>query len=384
MDGSELNLLYISNGYTTHDRHFLQLFRGAGWDVSHLRLLGGQLDHRAVPEGVQSIPWIGDRLALRSPFDYGRRWKSLGKILDKVKPDVVLAGPVPTSAFLVALTDFRPFVAMCWGSDLLVDARKSRGARQAARYALKRAAGAFGDCNAVAEAIRSLAPIPDDRLLTFPWGIDLKRFGPGPSRLDMRAQLGWERNPIFLCTRTWEPVYAIDVLVRAFGAVYQQHSKARLMLLGDGSEAAKIQGLIDELGLRSVVHAPGRVSYELLPDYFRIADVYVSSTLSDGTSISLLEAMACGLPVVVTEAYGNLEWVTPGRNGFLAKPGDADSLVVALNSLLDMSPEQRAEIGRANTATAQARANWDANSPRLIDLLRSASKRTSVKTCPRL
>ena len=79
--------------------------------------------------------------------------------------------------------------------------------------------------------------------------------------------------------------------------------------------------LIHQLGLASFIHAPGRVNNDLLPQYLCLANLYLSSALSDGTSVSLLEAMACGLPVVVTKGYGNLEWVTPQQNGWLVEAG---------------------------------------------------------------
>lgn len=214
----------------------------------------------------------------------------------------------------------------------------------------------------------------DDQLLAFPWGIDVGRFSPGKSALDVRQRLGWTRNPVFLSTRTWEPIYAIDVLVKAFAMARAHRPEARLILLGDGSLAPEVNALIDVLGIREHVHAPGRVGYDCLPEYFRLADCYVSSALSDGTSVSLLEAMACGLPAIVTEGYGNLEWVVPGVNGWLAEPGNAEALAGALLRALDCDPARRAAIREANVATIRARADWNKNSPRLLHLIEKAGR----------
>ena len=131
---------------------------------------------------------------------------------------------------------------------------------------------------------------------------------------------------------------------------------------------AFIGQMIGDLGLGDLVHAPGRASYDLLPDYFRSADAYVSAAVSDGTSISLLEAMACGLPVVVSNSFGNLEWVREGVNGALAAPGDVDSLSAAMLSVV-ADPHEVARIREANIATARSRANWDANFPDLVTLV---------------
>ncbi|MEO5589675.1 MAG: glycosyltransferase, partial [Gemmatimonadaceae bacterium] len=234
---------------------------------------------------------------------------------------------------------------------------------------------AFGDCRAVREAVKRHSALDDSDIVTFPWGIDLGRFHPGTSTsTSIRAELGWENAEVFLSTRTWERVYAIDVLIEAFAAVCRQRPDSRLMLLGDGSLHDEVMGLIDKLELQRVVHAPGRMGSETIPDYFRMADVYVSSALSDGTSVSLLEAMASGLPVVVSDSYGNLEWVTPGVNGELAAPGDAAALARAMLDVVSI-PGVRTAMGLRNIEVARERANWDRNFPELAAAVERVARR---------
>lgn len=372
MGGPYLNLLYFSRGYTTHDRRYLQSFVDSGYRVSYLRLLGERLDNRPLPEGVCPIAWLGDARPLDTLVDYFVRYAALRRIVAELHPQVVLAGPIQTSAFLVALTAYSPLVTMSWGSDLLVDASRNVWMRHITRYTLHRSAGVLGDCQAVRDKIHAFAPLADNLIVTLPWGIDLERFAPGSSALSLRQDLGWIDKPVLISTRTWEPIYAIDVLVRAFARVHERHPKARLLLLGDGSQAPMICHLISQLNLTDCIHAPGRISYELLPEYFRMADVYVSSALSDGTSISLLEAMACGLPVVATNSHGNLEWVKPGENGWLVVPGDYVSLADALDEALT-HPSRLTKMKQANSASARAKADWNRNFPQLLQLLQQVA-----------
>jgi glycosyltransferase involved in cell wall biosynthesis len=295
------------------------------------------------------------------------------EILSDVRPDVVIAGPVQTGAFLAALARATPLVTISWGTDLLVDADASPRSRFITRFTLDNSAGVFGDCRAVREAVHRHSSLADDRIVTFPWGIDLKRFHPGPSALPLRTDLSWGSNDVFIATRSWEPLYAVDVLVRAFALVRQRRPSARLILLGDGSLEARIRQLIRDLGLQQFIHAPGRAPYESLPDYFRSADAYVSAAVSDGTSISLLEAMACGLPVVVSNSFGNLEWVREGMNGALAAPGDIESLAAAMLRVVSR-PDEAARMREANISTAQQHANWDENFPRLVKLVETLAR----------
>ncbi len=363
-----MKLLYFSRGYTTHDRRFLQSFVDSGLEVSYLRLIDERLDLRSLPKGVHDLSWVGEHLPLDSFPDYYHRYAALRQVLADIQPSAVVAGPVQTSAFLVSLTQYRPLIAMSWGSDLLVDATRNFRMGQRTRYTLNRSAGALGDCQAVREKIHSFTEMSDENIVTFPWGIDLQQFTPGPSALGLRERLNWERNPVLISTRTWEPLYSIDVLVNAFALLRERHPEVRLILLGDGSESKKIGKLISELQLNDFIHAPGRVGYELLPDYFRAADVYVSSALSDGTSISLLEAMASGLPVVVTDSFGNKEWVKTGENGWLFSPGDPSSMARALEEVLS-DPLRLQKMKTANVGVARSGANWNENFPQLVNLI---------------
>ncbi|HUQ47271.1 MAG TPA: glycosyltransferase family 4 protein [Gemmatimonadaceae bacterium] len=364
MDGRRLNVLYVSRGYTTHDRRFLGSFARAGWSPTHLPMMDERLDSRPLPDGVKQMSW-GNNKWPDSAEDMASRVEHLRGVLREMRPDVVIAGPIQHGSLIAAQAGAVPLVSVSWGTDLLVDADASLESQKATREALGASALVFGDCRAVREAVKAHGGPDDDHIVTFPWGIDLDRYHAGPSSLGIRADLGWQDAAVFISTRTWEPVYAIDVLLDAFAALHQERDSVRLVLLGDGSLAPQIRAQIDELGIRDLVHAPGRVPQSDLPEWFRMADAYVSSALSDGTSISLLEAMATGLPVVVSESFGNLEWVEQGVNGALAKPGSADSLSKAMRLVIE-DPSKSAGMSSTNIETAMAKANWDNNFPALV------------------
>ena len=335
-----------------------------GWNTNYLPLLDERLEYSPLPDGVTRLDWDSEAHEPLTSADWKDREQNLRRILSDVRPDVVIAGPIQSAAYLAALAGAPRLVAVSWGTDILVDADRTPEMQRVTAETLARSAAAFGDCRAVREAIKRHSTLKDQEIVTFPWGIDLDRFSPGESSLDLRQRMGWNGNEIYISTRTWEPVYAVDVLIEAFAIVHGENPEARLALLGDGSQEDAIRASIHEHNLESVVHAPGRVSHTLLPDYFRTANVYVSSALSDGTSVSLLEAMATGLPVVVSDSYGNLEWVEPGTNGELARPGDPESLADAM-LVVASDPMNVARMRAANIAVARSRADWSRNFPLL-------------------
>lgn len=371
-DRAPLRVFYVSEAYTPHDCRFLSAFDRAGFQVTYLNLTSAVMDRRSLPSSIRNVVWT--RWPLRSLSQVVAAVGTLRRVMKGMAPDVALVGPVHTAAFLVALSGFRPFIAMSWGSDLLVTCQRNRWAGWAARYALCHASGAFGDCLAVRTRFSLTTPLPDTQIVTFPWGVDLKQFSPGPPTLDLRRRLGWLDSPVIICTRSWEVLHAVETVIKAFSRLRQTHPAARLVLVGDGSRAPVIHALIRSEGLQDHVHVAGRVGNDSIADYYRLADLYVSAALSDGSSVSLIEAMACGLPVVVTSAYGNLEWVRSGENGWLVSPGDSEALLKAMDEALSC-PQLCMRMREANRAITLAKANWDGNLPRLFDLMRSVARK---------
>ena len=360
-----MRVLYLSRTYTTHDRRFLTAI-GAEHEAVFARLEddGVAYETRPLPPGVREVEWEGGRGPVSGYDALLRLAPGLERVLAEVAPDVVHAGPVPTGAFLAALAGAGspggpPLVAMSWGSDLLVDAERDPAVRWAARYALQRAGRFVCDATAVRLAAQNIGGVADAHVVQFPWGIDTERFQPGPDAAGVRAGLGWEDATVVISTRSWAPIYGVDVAVRAFAQAYRERPDLRLLLVGDGPLADEIDAVIQEEGVGEVVHRPGRVGQDRLPELFRAADLYLSCAESDGTSISLLEAMGTGLPVVVTDAPGNREWVREGA-GRLAPAGDVHAFARALAAAPADGTAER------NRQSVLDRAEWAENVGRLI------------------
>lgn len=364
-----MRILYFSRDYTIHDRRFLSKIADSGHDVFFLRLEddGHNYEKRRPPEGVQVVEWAGGREKADTPDDWLRLMPDFESVLDRIRPDIVQAGPVQSCGYMAALSGFHPFILVSWGSDILVHADRDEEWRRMTRFALERADMFLCDCDPVRKKAQQIFPFPDDRIIRFPWGIDLKMFSPGAGRVSIRGQLGWDDCFIILSTRSWEPIYSIDILLDAFRIAHSKNPALRLIMLGGGSLAPKVEQYIKENGLDNSVSRPGTVSQELSANYFRASDLYLSCALSDGTSISLLEAMATRLPAVVTDAPGNREWVRNGENGWLARAGDPASYAERIVRASRLNRSEIQKIGDNNRAAAESRADWDCNVQLLID-----------------
>lgn len=120
-----------------------------------------------------------------------------------------------------------------------------------------------------------------------------------------------------------------------------------LLLLGDGPERSNLEALSKQLGIAERVHFRGFVSEEEKFQLLTVADVFALTSLHEGFGLVYLEAMHCGLPVIAGRTGGQMDFLTEGETGYLAKTGDAESLASALQKMLD-EPERRAAMAENN------------------------------------
>ena len=195
------------------------------------------------------------------------------------------------------------------------------------------------------EILRLAPGLTDDRTKVTPIGVEVEAFESAVAAVRAAGEGGRLR---VVSTRHLEPLYDLETLVRAVPLVLREVPDAEFVVVGDGGQREELAGLAARLGVTDSVRFAGRVTRDVLPHYLACADVYVSTSLSDGTSISLLEAMACGLAVVVTDIPANRPWVVEGRNGCLFAAGDHEALARRLAALLrDEHLRQRlGKVGR--------------------------------------
>ena len=365
-----MRVLYFSDNSSGHNRRFLEKIASSGYEAWFLDSSRTQPLESWLPLGVR---WWQPRETFPSgtgPAEYRGFLPEFQRCVRELQPDVVQAGPIQSCAYAAALSGFHPLLVTSWGSDILLHAKRDQEWRDATVVALRGADGFFCDCNTVRRAALQFAAIPDSKIAQLPWGIRAGIFSPVgglPSSEKLKLEAG--TIPI-ISTRSWEPLYGTATLIEAFRIAYLRDSRLRLLLLNDGSEAGYIRDFIARHKLNKVVSTPGMVAAEDLPSWFRAAKGYISCTQSDGTSVSLLEAMATGLPVVLSDIPANREWVIAGENGALAPVGSPEEFAGKLLWVASLSPDERRTISQRNQKVVFERADWDGNFPRLLNLYR--------------
>lgn len=169
-------------------------------------------------------------------------------------------------------------------------------------------------------------------------------------------------QPTLLSSRNLEAHYNVSDTLRAFALIERQIPDARLIVAGDGSERARIRGLAVELGLKRVEFV-GAVPPDRMPELYDRADIFVNASLIDNMPLSIIEAFACGLAVVSSNAGGIPHIVTEGETGLLVPCGDYEALAANVIRLL-RDQTLAAELTRSARAACQqytwtaARSSW--------------------------
>lgn len=364
-----LKVIYFSTDYCTHDHRFLSAIREAGHQVYHLRLQANlrQVEDRPLPEGVEIIRWAGGR----RPF----RWRDLPllaldfrRVVTYLQPDLVHAGPIQTCGFVAALSGFRPLLTMSWGFDLMEDVHKNRWMERITHYVLRHSTFFTGDAFVTRDKAIAYGMNPS-RTAVFPWGVDISRFAPKVEK--PRTKIQNPKSFLLFCNRSWEPRYGVDVLAKAFVKVAGTDPNVSLMLMGGGSQGGRIRQILLSGGVLERVYFPGQISQTDLPRWYHMADLYISPSHIDGSSVSLMEALASGLPCLVSDIPANREWVSEGVNGWLFPDGDANALAEKILQVMAQR-KQFPAMSRAARAVAEERADWKKNAAKLFDAYQQA------------
>lgn len=149
--------------------------------------------------------------------------------------------------------------------------------------------------------------------------IDLSRFGPSDKR-----SIG--AGPHLIVTRHLEPIYDISTALRAFEKIRQRFPTAKLTVAGAGPERAALAQLVIRLGIENAVSFPGQIDNANIMELYSSADCFLNSSTVDNMPISILEALASGVPVVSTNAGGIPDLVKHGQTALLVPVGDHEAM----------------------------------------------------------
>ena len=334
----------MTDSRATHDC----VYSTSGWGIHDERWVSALLEVGLTPHVVSLGRDVPDALELRSA------------VLAAAEGGLpVLAGPLHTVTRPLADLPIR-LVGLSWGYDL----HDLDGSDLTWLTGL---AGLIVDSDAN-RGIAERAGLSGERITFLPWGVDLEAFPFHAPWIDA-FQLGVPPHAhLVLSLRAHEPIYRVGDIVEAFARVprrpglHEDFPDPYLIIGHSGSLTESLKARVRELGIAPRTRFIGSVpEHDLVPLLGRAA-CYVTASEVDGTSVTLLQAMACGTPVIASTTPGNLGWVDDGVTGYTFPTGDIDALAILLDRVNHHYPTDVVQRARA---LVERDADWHANLSRL-------------------
>jgi glycosyltransferase involved in cell wall biosynthesis len=348
-----MRIVFLADAKSYHTPRWVNYFVDAGHQCFLISLGVNRLVHALDQRfETKAEEFFFATKTLPNFLKYPLSWRKIKSIVDGIKPDLVNAHFVPSYGFIGALVKFHPLVISTWGSDVLISPGKSWLHKLRAEYILKKADLITTDAMVTAEAVYNLG-VEREKVAVSPMGVEKH----------LIARQDKQKKPyiLILSNRRLEPLYDVATLLKAIPLVMGKAKKdVKFVILGEGSRKSQLIHLTRELKIEDYLEFKGVVSRGKLIQYYRDSDIYISTSKSDSTSVSLLEAMNFGAIPIVTDIPGNREWIEDQENGFLFPTSDHKALAEKIIYTINEFAHWQA-FREKNEAIIKSRAVWEDN-----------------------
>jgi len=283
-------------------------------------------------------------------------------LLRRLRPQILHTHYAGGYGLLGSLTGFHPYVVSVWGSEVLQFPHSSPLHRALVKFNIARADYVCSTSRYMARLTQEYTA--HDVLLT-PFGVDCAQFnsdGGEAHHDDGAVTIG--------TVKALDPGYGIEHLIQAFAALRRRKlpHDLRLLIVGEGPERQRLERMARALAVNDVTEFTGWVPHTQVPEYLRRLSVYVAPSVQEESfGVAVLEASACGVPVVVSRVGGFPEVVQDRVTGFLVPPRDTVALAEVLEQLVT-SRELRDTMGAAGREFVLEHYAWDATARIVEDL----------------
>lgn len=301
-----MKICYVIDGNSIHIARIARHFYKLGHEIHIITHRNDLFDE---PYTIHQIPLNLDCGKL--PYQW--IWAALRPVIKKIaeiKPDILHGFYISNIPLYMIFGRAKRKILSGMGDDILIWPERDINIRR-----LETASIALADCITVESEVGVAAlkkiHVPDQKIYKIPWGIDR-------IRVSRRDRYNNNNNEISVVSiRNFETVYNIECLIKAIKILDLGYPKINYIIAGRGSKEHELKSLANDLGVSHKINFIGHLEHSDIFTLLKASDVYVSTSVSDGRSVSLLEAMACGCIPVVTDIPVNREIIQDGVNGYL-------------------------------------------------------------------
>jgi L-malate glycosyltransferase len=305
-------------------------------------------------EGPWKNPLLVTSFSLRNPLNLFKTVHAIRQSLKKIQPAFVHVHQANSFAWYtsIALRGLNiPWVLTVWGSDVLIAPHRSWWLKQMLLSNLNHAHAITADSKELCTQVNLMVRNKQKTILLANFGVAID-------------PLPLEKEKLIYSNRLHKPLYRIDRIIQAFNELHHKDPRWQLVIAASGEQTAYLKKMARSAEAADHIHFTGWINQSEQIEYYSKALLYVSLPESDGTSSSLLEAMACGCIPVVSDLPANREWIDDMVNGVLVAEDDPDFFGRALD--LD-----QCSVEQINREIIRNRGSRKVNAAKFIQLYQS-------------
>ncbi len=272
--------------------------------------------------------------------------KKLKKEIKSFSPDLIHAHYASSYGILAALCKFKPYYISIWGDDIVIR-KKNFLLKKLLKYSFKNSENLFSTSNIIDDHIKNEF---NCRTTIIPFGVDTNLFKP------IKAMKG---KPIKIgIIKSLEPYNGIEYLIDAFNILMKKKIlDVELKILGEGSNAKKLKKYVNNLGLNDHVIFEGQIKHTDIVPYYNELSIFACPSLRESFGVSVLEASACGLPVIANNIGGLKDIVVHGKTGYLIDTLNIKEFAFYLEKLI-LDNDLRKKMGKNGRNFTKEKYEW--------------------------
>lgn len=297
------------------------------------------------------------KLPFNSPHGYYLNTWHLRRLLQQIDPDILNTHYASGYGTLARISGFHPNLLSVWGSDVFdfpYESMMKKKIMQRNLSAADRIASTSHIMKKQTEAIYK----PDKEIAETPFGVDCEKLRP--------MEVSRDKTKIRIGTvKKMASKYGIATLIEAFAIVKNEYrGDIELVLVGGGPEEEDLKMLARKLDIGNHVEFVGPIPHDKVPEYLNSFDIYVALSINESFGVAIIEASACSVPVVVSDAGGLPEVVVDGQTGFIIPRNNPEEAAEKLLRLL-LNSQLRKDMGNAGRQFVLDNYEWKENADRM-------------------
>lgn len=333
-----MKICYLSDINSVHTHKWIKFFKDKEYDIHVISLSSGEYEGVTV-HSLEVNQNVARHKADSGKIEYLKKITKVKKLVEEIKPDILHAHYATSYGLLGAMTNFHPFVISVWGSDVYDFPIKSPLHKLILKRNLKKADYIWSTSRVMKKETEKYT---NKDIKVTPFGVDINKFIPKFGRENIKDEI------VVGTVKSLEEKYGIEFLIRAFAKVKysNENLKLKLRICGRGSQEEFLKNLCIELDINKDVTFLGFLNENQVIAEFQKFDIAVfPSTLdSESFGVAAVEAEACGVPVVVSDADGLMESTKPNLTSLVAKKRSVESLYHEIQKLVQ-NEELRKNMG---------------------------------------